>query len=194
MKLIHPTSEVSESATVGAGTRIWQYCIIMAGARIGADCKLAHNVFVEGDVRIGDRVTVKDNVALYDGVLLEDEVFVGPNAVFTNVLVPRALISRKDEFQPTLVKFGASIGANATLLCGCTIGCHALVGAGSVVTRDVPDQALVVGNPANQIGWVSISGQRLGDDLMCPETGEHYVKGPNGLRPEIIGESKESSK
>ena len=181
MTLFHPTAEVSETANVGAGTRVWQYCIILAGAQIGVNCKLAHNVFVEGNVQIGDRVTVKDNVTLYDGVVLEDEVFIGPNAVFTNVLLPRAMISRKDEFQPMLVKFGASIGANAILVCGCTVGRHALVGAGSVVTKDVLDHALVVGNPAGQIGWVSGAGRRLDDDMVCPETGERYVVGPNGL-------------
>ena len=194
MTLFHPTAEVSEAAEVGAGTRVWQYCIVLAGARIGADCKLAHNVFVEGGVRIGDHVTVKDNVALYDGVVLEEEVFVGPNAVFTNVTVPRASFSRKDKFRPTLVKCGASIGANATLVCGCTIGRHALVGAGSVVTRDVPDHALVAGNPARQIGWVSVAGRRLGDDMVCPETGEHYVTGPGGLRRAAQSESKGSSR
>ena len=166
----------------------------MAGANIGEDCKIAHNVFVEGNVRIGDRVTVKDNVTLYDGIVLEDEVFVGPNAVFTNVLLPRAVISRRDEFQPTLVKFGASIGANVTLVCGCTIGCHSLVGAGSVVTRDVPNYALVVGNPARQIGWVSAAGRRLEDSMICPETGAQYVVGPEGLRPTETNGSKGSSK
>ena len=190
MTLIDPTANVSAAASVGAGTRIWQHCIILAGARVGVDCKLSHNVFVEGDVRIGDRVTVKDNVALYDGVALEDEVFVGPNAVFTNVVAPRATLSRKDEFQPTVVQFGASIGANATLVCGCTVGCYALVGAGSVVTGDVANYALVVGNPARRIGWVSAAGRRLGDDMICPETGEQYVSGPDGLRPIASSESK----
>lgn len=177
----HPTAEIASDALIGAGTVIWQHCIVVAGARIGEQCKLAHNVFVEGGVRLGDRVTVKDNVALYSGVDLADDVFVGPNAVFTNVMAPRAFVSRKHQFLPTRVGRGASIGANATILCGVTVGEFAMIGAGAVVTRDVKPHALVYGNPARQRGWVSRSGIRLGDDLRCPETDERYQVSDHGL-------------
>ncbi len=179
---IHPTAEVADGAEVGEGTRIWQHCIICNGAAVGAECKLAHNVFIEGGVRLGDRVTVKDNVALYDGVSIADDAFIGPNAVFTNVATPRAFVNRKDEFAPTRIGTGASIGANATIVCGVSIGCYALIGAGCVVIRDVAEHALVVGNPARQIGWVSRVGRKLGADLVCPETSERYQETIDGLR------------
>ena len=178
---IHPTAEIADGAVIGPGGRIWQHCILLAGAVIGARVSLGHNVFVEGNVRIGDRVKVKDNVALYDGVILEDDVFVGPAAVFTNVANPRAFIEQKDRFEPTRVCRGATIGANATILCGVSIGCYALIGAGAVVTGDVADHALVAGNPGRRIGWVGRTGRRLGDDLVCPQTGTHYTEGPTGL-------------
>lgn len=180
---VHPSAEVSPDAIVGEGTRVWQNCILMAGAIVGSNCKLAHNVFVENGARIGNGVTVKDNVVLYDGVEIADEVFVGPNAVFTNVKSPRAFISRKDLFLSTRIGRGASIGANATIVCGTQVGEFALIGAGSVVAKDVPDYALVVGNPAKQIGWVSRSGARLEKDLVCPETGECYMLEDDVLRP-----------
>jgi UDP-2-acetamido-3-amino-2,3-dideoxy-glucuronate N-acetyltransferase len=180
--IIHESAEISSTAVIGAGTLIWQHCIVMGDVRIGADCKLAHNVFIEGGVRVGDRVTVKDNVALYDGVSIADDVFIGPNAVFTNVASPRAFVDRKDEFAPTRIETGASIGANATIVCGVSIGCYALIGAGCVVIRDVADHALVVGNPARQIGWVSRAGRKLGADLVCPETSERYQETSDGLR------------
>ncbi len=179
--LIHPTAEIQEDARIGSGTRIWQYCIVMAGAVIGAECKLGHNVFVETDVVVGDGVTIKDNVTLYEGVTIGDRAFIGPNAVFTNVRNPRAFISRKQDYQPTIIGEGASIGANATLFCGVTVGRYALVGAGAVVIKDVADHALVAGNPARAIGWVGRAGVRLGDDLACPETGERYEKTESGL-------------
>lgn len=179
--VIHPTAEIAPGAVVGDGTRIWQQCIVLSGARIGAGCKLAHNVFVEGNVRIGNGVTIKDNVALYDGVTIEDDAFIGPQAVFTNVRTPRAFVQRKNQFEPTLIGQGASIGANATILCGVTIGSYALVGAGAVVIRPVPAYALVVGNPARQIGWVSRNGVPLKDDLVCPETRERYEICRDGL-------------
>ncbi|MBU79861.1 MAG: DapH/DapD/GlmU-related protein [Rhodospirillales bacterium] len=179
--LIHPTAEIQEDARIGSGTRIWQHCIVMAGAVIGAECKLGHNVFVETDVVVGDGVTIKDNVTLYEGVTIGDRAFIGPNAVFTNVRNPRAFISRKQDYQPTIIGEGASIGANATLFCGVTVGRYALVGAGAVVIKDVADHALVAGNPARAIGWVGRAGVRLGDDLACPETGERYEKTESGL-------------
>ena len=178
---IHASVEIQDGASIGPGTRIWQHCIVMAGAVIGAECKLAHNVFVESGVVVGDGVTIKDNVTLYDGVTIGDRVFIGPNAVFTNVRNPRAFISRKLNYAPTAIGEGASIGANATLVCGVSVGCYALVGAGSVVTKNVADHEVVVGNPAKRIGWVGRAGVRLDDDLVCPETGERYEKTENGL-------------
>ena len=179
---IHPTAEVNSGATVGQGSLIWQHCIILAGAVVGDGCKLAHNVFVESGVRIGDGVTIKDNVALYDGVVIGDDVFIGPNAVFTNVSTPRAFIGRKNEFEKTHIGKGASIGANATIVCGNTIGEYALIGAGTVIIADVPSHALVVGNPARQIGWVSRTGRKLDDGLRCLESGERYVSVGDGIR------------
>src|SRR5581483_5514518 len=166
----HPTAEIAPGASIGKGCVIWQHCIILAGARIGESCKLAPNVFVEDGAVVGNRVTVKDNVAIYSGVEIGDDAFIGPNAVFTNVLRPRAFISRKDTFLATKVGRGATIGANATIV-------------GGVVIDDVSAYALVAGNPARQIGWVSRSGARLGENLICPETGERYALTAAGLAP-----------
>jgi acetyltransferase-like isoleucine patch superfamily enzyme len=178
---IHPTADVADGARVGAGATVWQHCVLLKGAVVGEGAKLGHNVFVEGGATIGPRTTVKDNVTLYDGVTLEADVFVGPAAVFTNVIDPRAFVARKDEFRDTLVREGATIGAGAVIVCGNTIGRYAMVGAGAVVTRDVPDHALVVGNPARPIGWVGRTGRRLTEDLRCPETGERYESRGGGL-------------
>lgn len=172
--IAHPTAEVSPDAVVGSGTRLWQHCIVMKGARVGRDCKLAHNVFVEGGVIVGDRVTIKDNVCLYDGLDVADDVFIGPNAVFTNVRNPRAHVSRKDGFEKTAIWRGATIGANATIVCGNAIAEYAMIGAGAVVTKNVPAFALMVGNPARRIGWVSAAGEILKADLVCPRSGERY--------------------
>lgn len=171
---IHPTSVVDDGATVGPGTKVWHFCHVSQGATIGAGCTLGQNVMVAPDVTVGDGCSIQNNVSLFKGVTLEDEVFCGPSCVFTNVLTPRAFIERKDEFKPTLVRRGATIGANATIVCGVIIGRYAMVGAGAVVTRDLDDHALVVGNPARRMGWVSRSGDRLGPDLICPRTGEQY--------------------
>lgn len=172
--IAHATAEISPDAEIGAGTRLWQHCIVMRGARIGRDCKLAHNVFVESGVVVGDRVTIKDNVCLYDGLEIADDVFIGPNAVFTNVRNPRAHVARKDTFERTRVGRGSTIGANATIVCGNTIADYAMIGAGAVVTKDVTAFALMAGNPARRIGWISAAGEILKADLICPRTGERY--------------------
>ena len=178
---IHPTAVVDEGAVLGAGTKIWHFCHVYGTAQIGAGCILGQNVMVGPNVLLGDRVKVQNNVSLYDGVVLEDEVFCGPSCVFTNVRTPRAFVERKDDFAPTVVRRGATIGANATVVCGVTIGRYAMIGAGAVVTRDVPDHAMVFGNPARPRGWVSRSGERLGADLSCPRSGERYRETENGL-------------
>ncbi len=180
---IHPSASVDAGAVVGADTRIWHFCHVLAGSKIGARCVLGQNVMVGPDVTIGEGCKIQNNVSLYKGVTIEDEVFCGPSAVFTNVLTPRAFVERKDEFAPTLVRRGATIGANATVLCGVTIGRYAMVGAGAVVTKDVADHALVVGTPARPVGWVSRTGERLGPDLICPRTGERYQEVKYGLAP-----------
>ena len=176
----HPSAEIAPDAIIGDGTRIWQHCIVLAGARIGRDCRIGHNVFVESVV-VGDRVVIKDNVCLYQGLSIGDDVFIGPNAVFTNVRTPRAFVSRKNEFEPTSIGRGATIGANATIVCGNRIGEYAMVGAGAVITADVPTHALVAGNPARHVAWVSKSGEILGPDLVCSRTGEKYVMTEIGL-------------
>lgn len=171
---LHPTAVIDDGADIGDGTKVWHFSHVLGGVRIGRNCVLSQNVMVGPDVTVGDGCKIQNNVSLYKGVTLEDDVFCGPSCVFTNVLTPRAFVERKDEFAPTLVKRGASIGANATVVCGVTIGAYALIGAGAVVTTDVPDYALVLGVPARQVGWVSRSGERLGNDLVCPRTGERY--------------------
>lgn len=170
----HETAIVDAGVEIGPGSKIWHFAHILSGSKIGANCNLGQNVMVGPNVSIGNGCKIQDNVAVYEGVTLEDDVFCGPSMVFTNVLLPRAHVSRRSEFLPTLIKRGASIGANATIVCGHTIGAYAMVGAGAVVTRDVPDFALVVGAPAKRIGWVSRSGDRLNADLVCPRTGERY--------------------
>jgi UDP-2-acetamido-3-amino-2,3-dideoxy-glucuronate N-acetyltransferase len=183
----HPTAVIDEGCQIGSGTRVWHFCHLMSGAIIGQNCILGQNTFVAGGVILGNRVKVQNNVSLYTGVRCEDEVFVGPSAVFTNVINPRAGIERKDAYRPTLVRQGASIGANATIVCGVTIGRYALIGAGAVVTHDVPDYALVVGNPARQKGWVSMAGHNLEFDAagiaVCPETQEKYCLSENTVFP-----------
>jgi UDP-2-acetamido-3-amino-2,3-dideoxy-glucuronate N-acetyltransferase len=173
---IHPSAVVEHPVTIGQNTKIWHFCHIMSGARIGANCMLGQNVFVAGTAIVGDGCRIQNNVSLYDGVSLEDDVFVGPSCVFTNVRNPRATI-RSAQFDPTFVHRGATIGANCTIVAGCNIGPWSFVGAGCVVLRDVPDYALVVGNPARQIGWVSRQGVRLNlkDGVAhCPSTGDIY--------------------
>lgn len=179
---IHPSAIVDEGAQIGEGTRVWHFSHVCAGARIGTHCSLGQNVFVANDVRIGDRVKIQNNVSVYDAVTLEDEVFVGPSVVFTNVFNPRSAVARRAEYRPTRVRQGATLGANSTIVCGVTIGRHAFVGAGAVITRDVPDHALMTGVPARQTGWMSEHGEKLalpvpaadGAEACCPATGVRY--------------------
>ncbi len=154
----HESAVIDKGAKIGEGSKIWHFCHVMTGAVIGDDCILGQNCFVADDVVLGKGVKVQNNVSIYKGVICEDEVFLGPSVVFTNVVNPRSAIEKKDEFKSTLVRKGASIGANATIICGVTIGAYAMIGAGAVVTKDVLDHALVVGNPAKQIGWVDENG------------------------------------
>jgi acetyltransferase-like isoleucine patch superfamily enzyme len=172
---VHPDA-LCESEEIGARTRVWAFAHIMVGAVIGSDCNICDHAFVESGARIGDRVTVKNNVLVWDKVTVEDEVFLGPNAVFTNDLTPRVAFKKKpDELIPTLVRRGASIGANSTIVCGVTIGAQAMVGAGSVITRDVAAHALVLGNPARRIAWVCQCGNTLDRDLQCGACTRRYV-------------------
>jgi len=181
MVTIHPTAIVDEGASIGDGTRIWHWVHVCAGARIGTGCSLGQNVFVGNRVVIGSNVKIQNNVSVYDNVTLEDDVFCGPSMVFTNVYNPRSAISRKHEYRNTLVRRGATLGANCTVICGITIGAHAFVGAGAVVNRHVAAYALVVGVAARQIGWMSRFGQQLDLPLrgygraVCAESGEAYL-------------------
>jgi UDP-2-acetamido-3-amino-2,3-dideoxy-glucuronate N-acetyltransferase len=179
---VHPTALVDAPSNIGAGTKIWHFCHVMKNARIGARCILGQNVYVGSGAVLGDGVKVQNNVSLYDDVILEDEVFCGPSCVFTNVLNPRAFIERKNEYKRTLVRRGASIGANATIVCGVTLGEYCFVGAGAVVTRDVPAYTLVKGNPARRSGFVCRCGVKLAGagDVACTAC---------GLRYRVIGEA-----
>ncbi len=181
---IHPSAIIDEGAIIGQGTRIWHFTHIMPGARVGENCNIGQNVFIDNNVTIGNGVKIQNNVSIYNGVVIEDDVFLGPSMVFTNVVNPRSFIERKAEFRKTLVRRGATIGANATLLCGLEIGEYALVGAGAVVTRDIPAFALATGNPAVLRGWVSKSAHPLIFNeegvSICPGTGEKYSLSPNG--------------
>lgn len=173
----HPTAIIDEGAQIGPGTRIWHWVHICAGARIGERCSFGQNVFVGNDVVIGNNVKVQNNVSIYDAVTLEDDVFCGPSMVFTNVINPRSAVTRKSEYRRTLVRRGATIGANATIVCGHEIGEYAFIGAGAVVTRDVPSYALMVGTPARRIGWVCRCGTRLLNatgEVSCPDCAARY--------------------
>lgn len=174
----HESAIIDEGCTIGCGTKVWHFSHIMSGCTIGRDCNIGQNVVVSPQVVLGNNVKVQNNVSVYTGVTCEDDVFLGPSVVFTNVINPRSAIARKDQYRPTVVKRGASIGANATIVCGHTIGQYAMIGAGSVVTKDVKPYALVVGNPAQQTGWVSEYGHKLKFDsnsiAVCPESGKRY--------------------
>lgn len=175
---VHETALVEEPVEIGAGTKVWHFCHVMSGSRLGAGCSLGQNVFVASGVILGDNVKVQNNVSLYQGVICEDDVFLGPSMVFTNVRNPRSGVVRKGQYTETYLEKGATIGANATIVCGTRLGQYSFVGAGTVVTKDVPAFALVVGNPGRQLGWMSTYGHRLSFDeagnASCPESGEQY--------------------
>jgi UDP-2-acetamido-3-amino-2,3-dideoxy-glucuronate N-acetyltransferase len=174
----HDTAVIDNGCEIGAGTNIWHFSHITAGCKIGSNCNLGQNVFVAANVVLGNNVKVQNNVSIYEGVICEDDVFLGPSAVLTNVTNPRSAINRKNEFKITLIKQGATIGANATIICGNTIGKYAFIGAGAVITKNVPNYALMVGNPGIQIGWMSEAGQKLlfnnNNQAVCSETGNEY--------------------
>ena len=165
---VHESSYVDEGCEIGAGTKIWHFSHVMSGARIGRGCNIGQNVVISPRVVIGDHVKIQNNVSVYTGVVLEDDVFCGPSMVFTNVINPRSHVPRKDEYRETLVRRGASLGANSTIVCGHTIGRYAFIGAGAVVTRDVPDYALVVGNPGRIVGWMCQCGVKLANGVRAP--------------------------
>jgi UDP-2-acetamido-3-amino-2,3-dideoxy-glucuronate N-acetyltransferase len=175
---VHPTAVIDESVSIGEGTKIWHFSHLMSGCQLGEGCNLGQNVVVSPDVILGKNVKVQNNVSIYTGVICEDDDFLGPSMVFTNVVNPRSAVNRRGSYEKTLVKRGASIGANATVVCGNDIGEFAFIGAGAVITKEVPPYALVVGNPARQIGWMSEYGHRLEFDqkgmATCPESKERY--------------------
>jgi len=176
---VHSSSYIDEGCIIGEGTKVWHFCHIMSNCTIGKHCNIGQNVVVSPNVVLGNNVRIQNNVSVYTGVVCEDDVFLGPSMVFTNVINPRSAVSRKDEYKSTLVKKGTTIGANATIVCGITLGEFSFVGAGAVVTKDVKPYSLVVGNPARHIGWMSENGQRLNFDSQgiatCPESGEKYI-------------------
>lgn len=179
MYTAHPTAIIDPGCQIGSGTRIWHFSHLMPGARVGSDCNIGQNVFIADGVTVGNGVKIQNNVSLYAGLTVEDEVFLGPSCVFTNVTNPRSAINRRNAYTPTRIGKGATIGANATLVCGNNIGAYAFVAAGAVVTKPVPDFALVMGCPAIQAGWMSAYGHRLHFDAAghasCPESGQNYL-------------------
>ena len=183
----HPTAVIDEGCSIGMGTKIWHFSHVMKDCTLGNNCNLGQNVVVSPGVVLGTNVKVQNNVSIYTGVICEDDVFLGPSMVFTNIINPRSAIIRRDQYVETRVEKGASIGANATVICGNTIGAYALIGAGAVITKDVPPYALIVGNPGKQIGWVSAYGHRLHFDdqhqAVCPESGEKYLLNNNQVKP-----------
>ncbi len=176
---VHPSAIIDEGAQIGSGTRIWHFCHLMSTCKLGENCILGQNVYIDSNVIVGNGVKIQNNVSVYNGVIIEDDVFLGPSMVFTNVINPRSFIERKSEFKKTIVQKGATIGANATIICGIEIGKYAMIGAGSVVTKSVADFALMMGNPAKQTGWVSMAGLKLKFDsdnrAKCPQTGDIYT-------------------
>jgi UDP-2-acetamido-3-amino-2,3-dideoxy-glucuronate N-acetyltransferase len=178
---IHPSAIIDEGAQIGDGSGVWHFAHVCGGARIGEQCSLGQNVFVGNDVIIGNNVKIQNNVSVYDAVTIEDDVFCGPSMVFTNVYNPRSAVTRKDEYRKTLIKRGATLGANSTIVCGITVGEYAFVGAGALINKDVPDFALMVGVPSKHIGWMSRFGERLdlplkgNAETICPKTNEKYI-------------------
>lgn len=194
--LIHESAYVDAPCEIGAGTKIWHFCHVQAGASLGRACILGQNVNVGSDVRIANNVKIQNNVSIYTGALIEDDVFLGPSCVLTNVTNPRSQVSRRDLYERTVFRRGATVGANATIVCGITLGRYSFVAAGSVVVHDVPDYALVMGNPARQRGWMSRHGHRLRDPdvegvLVCPESGLRYREENGALRCLDLGEEEE---
>jgi len=183
---IHSSSYVDDPVSIGPGTKVWHFSHILGNVSIGSDCSIGQNVMIGPNVTVGARCKIQNNVSLYEGVNLADDVFCGPSCVFTNVTNPRASVERKSEFRPTDVGYGATIGANATIVCGHSIGEYAFIAAGAVVTSDVPAYALMAGVPARRIGWMSRSGERLGPDLVCPRDGSRYAEDPLG-HLELVG-------
>ncbi len=183
---VHPSSYVDQPCEIGAGTKIWHFCHLEQGCRVGSGCSLGQNVFVAGEVSIGNNVKIQNNVSVYSGTVVEDDVFLGPSCVLTNVSNPRSQIDRRSSYEGTILRRGSTIGANATVVCGVTIGRYAFIGAGAVVTSDVPDYALMLGVPARQVGWMSRHGHRLSANadgvLICRESGFRYQETPEGLR------------
>jgi UDP-2-acetamido-3-amino-2,3-dideoxy-glucuronate N-acetyltransferase len=178
---IHESSYIDENVDIGSNTKIWHFSHILSNSKIGKNCSLGQNVVVGPNVTIGNNVKIQNNVSVYEGVTLKDGVFCGPSCVFTNVNNPRSDIIRKNEYRKTIVEHGASIGANSTIICGNNLGKYCFIAAGSVVTKNVPNYALMLGSPARRVGWVSKAGLRLGDDLICPETGTKYKELDNSL-------------
>ena len=185
---IHSSSYVDDPVTIGVDTVIWHFCHVLGGVTIGKRCSIGQNVMIGPNVTVGDGCKIQNNVSLYDGLVLEDEVFCGPSCVFTNVLNPRSFVSRKAEFKRTIVRRGATIGANATIVCGNEIGRYAFVGAGAVVTQHVPNYALMVGVPARRAGWMSRAGERLGPTLVCSRDGSRYREKADGSLEHIDSE------
>ena len=183
---IHESSYIDEDVSIGAGTKIWHFSHILGNCSIGKNCSLGQNVVIGPNVKVGNNVKIQNNVSVYEGVTLEDDVFCGPSCVFTNVNNPRSEIVRKDEYRKTIVSKGASIGANATIICGNDLGKYCFIAAGAVVTKDVPEYALVAGTPAKRIGWMSKSGGKLNNDLVCPIDGSKYKEVNQNKLEEII--------
>jgi UDP-2-acetamido-3-amino-2,3-dideoxy-glucuronate N-acetyltransferase len=177
---IHESAYVDSGVSVGEGTAIWHFCHLLSGVSVGRGCSIGQNVMIGPNVTVGDNCKIQNNVSLYEGVTLEDDVFCGPSCVFTNVINPRAAISRKNEFKETRVGRGATIGANATVICGHNIGAYAFIAAGAVVSHDVPEFALVAGVPARRVGWMSEAGERLRKNLICPRDGSRYRETSDG--------------
>jgi len=184
---IHESAYVDDPCTIGAGTKIWHFSHILKNCHIGSDCSIGQNVMIGPDVTVGNRCKIQNNVSLYKGLELEDGVFCGPSAVFTNVNNPRAEVERKDEFRHTIIRRGATIGANATIVCGHELGAYCFIAAGAVVTGDVPAFALMAGVPARRIGWMSKAGIKLGADLVCPVDGSRYRETSHGTLEPITG-------